>query len=56
MKKIDSIKLISMIGLALAGAASLISDYARQKEMKEMVETSVNEAIANKEREMEKSE
>ena len=52
-KKFGTAKLIALAGMALAGIAALISNYAQEREMEELIEEKVNEALANRENEEE---
>lgn len=53
LNKFDTIKLISLAGMALGGLASLVTGYAQEKAMAkvidETVEEKVNKALALKE-------
>lgn len=53
LKGIGVTKVLGIAGLALAGVAALVSNYANEKAMEEMIEEKVNEAIANDENEEE---
>lgn len=57
MKKRGFVKLIGLAGMALAGVAALISNYANERAMEETIEAKVNEALAKREnRDEEESE
>ena len=57
MKKRGFVKLIGLAGVALAGVAALISNYANERAMEETIEAKVNEALAKREnRDEEESE
>lgn len=54
-KKIDTIKIIGLAGMALGGLAALIGNWAQEKTMEKTVEEEVRKAISeqNKEEESE---
>ena len=47
------VKMAGIAGMLLAGVATLVSNWAQQKVMEEIIEEKVNEALANKENEKE---
>lgn len=52
-KKCDWIKLITLAGTGLGFAATMISNWASNKEQEAMIEEKVNEAFAKRKSEME---
>lgn len=48
MKKFDAVKLVGLVGLALGGVATLIGNWAQEKQMEEMIDEKVNEALAER--------
>lgn len=48
MKKFNAVKLIGLVGLALGGVATLIGNWAQEKQMEEMIDEKVNEALAER--------
>lgn len=46
MKKVDTVKLIGMVGLCLGGIATMISNWSQQQAMEQTVEEKVEKAIA----------
>lgn len=55
MKKLDTVRIISLAGLVLGGLASLIANYASEKMMEQTIDEKVKEALANRENEEEES-
>lgn len=51
MKKFNAVKLVGLVGLALGGVATLIGNWAQEKQMEEMIDEKVNEALAERNRE-----
>lgn len=51
MKKFDAVKLIGLAGLALGGLATLIGNWAQERQMEQLIDEKVNEALANREEE-----
>lgn len=54
-QKFDVPKLIGLAGLALAGVATLIGNWAQERQMEQTIEEKVNEALAKREKEEEES-
>lgn len=48
MKKFNAVKLIGLVGLALGGVATLIGNWAQEKQTEEMIDKKVNEALAER--------
>lgn len=48
MKKVDIVKVLGLVGMALGGIATLIGNWAQEKTTERMIEEKVNEALANK--------
>lgn len=55
-KKIGAIQIIGLIGLAIGGISTLITNYAQTEEMKETVREEVQKALAERENDKEESE
>lgn len=55
MKKPDIIRLISLAGMAVAGVASLITNYAQEAQMKQTIKEEVDRALAEREENEEES-
>ena len=51
MKKVGLVKIIGFAGMALGALATLVSNYANEKQMEETIEEKVNEALAKREEE-----
>ena len=51
MKKFNAVKLVGLVGLALGGVATLIGNWAQEKQMEEKKKKKVNEALAERNRE-----
>ena len=51
MKKFDAVKLIGLAGLALGGLATLIGNWAQERQMEQLIDEKVNESLANREEE-----
>ena len=49
MKKINMVKFVGLLGTGLGLAATLLSNYSQQSEMKKTVEEEVAKALAKKE-------
>lgn len=47
------IKIIGLTGMVLGTIATIVSSYAQNKQMEQMIEEKVNEAFAKKENEVE---
>lgn len=56
MKKFDAIKLIGLAGMALGALATMVSNYAQEKQMEQIIDEKVNEALAAREEDEEESE
>ena len=50
LKKLDTVKLISFVGIAISGIATLIANYANEKQMEKTIEEKVNEALAERDK------
>lgn len=48
MRKINVGSLIAFAGLALGAVANMISNYAQEKQMEEIIDKKVNEALAKR--------
>ena len=48
MKKIDAVKVLGLLGTGLGLAATLLSNYSAEKEMKKTVAEEVAKALAQK--------
>lgn len=51
MKKLNVVKLIGFVGIGLGTLATVISNYAQEKQMEETIEEKVNEALAKRDEE-----
>lgn len=54
-KKLDVVKLVGLAGMALAGLATLVSNWSTEKQMEQIINEKVNEALALREAETEES-
>lgn len=52
---LKNLKLIGVLGMLLGAAATMVSNYAQEQEMKRTVEEKVNEALAKRENETEET-
>lgn len=50
-KKLSAVKLIGFVGVGLGMLATLVSNYAQEKQMEETIEEKVNEALAKRDEE-----
>ena len=50
-RKRDTIKLLAILATGLGFAATLLSDWAKGKEQKALIEEKVNEALAKRDKE-----
>lgn len=55
MKKLDTVRFISLIGAGVGLLATLITNYASEKMMEQTIDEKVKEALANRENEEEES-
>lgn len=55
-KKIGAIQIIGLIGLAIGGISTLITNYAQTEEMKETVREEVEKALAERDKDEEDAE
>lgn len=55
MKRFDTTKLIGFAGIFLGMLATAVSSHAQSKQMERTIEEKVNEALANREENIEES-
>lgn len=53
MRKFDAVKLVGLGGMLLGGLATLISSYAQEQQMKQLISEEVDKALAEKNEENE---
>lgn len=49
--KFDAIKLIGLAAMALGGIATLVTNWVQERQMEQMIDEKVQEALANREEE-----